>query len=245
MMECRATSAPLRLTRALVDRLPKRTDERGPIQFSDPAPDYHQRTAKDILSRLEQPDTLWIFAAGSLIWNPRCDVIERRAATTEGWQRAFCINDLRFRGCPAQPGLMMSLDRGGSCSGIALRMAPDDLLTSLVGLLEKEPPVPPEFVTAQTEDGPVQAIVFAIDPAWSLYRPEPDLGELADILASSVGYFGTMAEYLFNTITEMEEAGIHDPHLWRLQDMVAERLERLPVPQIGSPTDCAINAPLR
>lgn len=60
-----------------------------------------------------------------------------------------------------------------------------------------------------------------------LYRPEPGADNLADILAQGVGYVGTMAEYLLNTVTELARAGIHDPHLWRLQEMVAERLERL------------------
>ena len=91
-------------------------------------------------------------------------------------------------------------------------------------------PVPPERVTAETDAGPVQAILFAAHPDFPLYRPEPDIDELADILASAVGHIGTMAEYLLNTVTELERHGVHDLHLWRLQEMVAERLERLPEP---------------
>lgn len=112
-------------------------------------------------------------------------------------------------------------------------MASDDLPGSLVGLLEKEPPLPPEWVEARTEAGPVQAILFAADAGWPLYCPEPEQVELADILASSVGHIGTMAEYLLNIVTELELAGIHDPHLWALQALVAERLERLPAALSG------------
>ncbi len=222
---------PLRLTRALVDRLPPRTDERGPILVDAPAPDFHDRTAAEILDRGDPPGSVWVFAAGSLIWNPRMEVAERRAAHLEGWRRAFCVSDRRMRGCPSKPGLMMSLDRGGTCSGVALRMDPgEDAHAALVGLLQKEPPLPPERVTAQTGTGPVQAILFAANPDFPLYRPEPDIDELADILASAVGHIGTMAEYLLNTVTELERAGVHDLHLWRLQEMVAARLERLPEP---------------
>ena len=73
----------------------------------------------------------------------------------------------------------------------------------------------------------MNAIAFTADRTSILHCPELPLEELADLLASSVGFVGTMAEYLLNMITELEKAGIHDPHLWQLQTMVAERLERL------------------
>ncbi len=218
----------LRLTRDLIDRLPPRTDERGPVVAMPPDPNYYRQTAGTILSQLERPDELWVFAAGSLIWDPRFEVAERRAAHIDGWRRAFCIGDRRFRGCPSAPGLMMSLERGGTCSGVVLRMASEDIAASLLKLLEREPPLPPDWVEAHTESGPVKAIIFSVDPSWSLYVAEPQSDDLADILASAVGHVGTMAEYLLNTVTELEKAGVHDPHLWSLQSMVAERLERLP-----------------
>jgi len=221
---------PLRLTRALIDRMPPRTDERGPVLLEDPPPEVYEQNAADILTWLGPSGDVWVFAAGSLIWNPRM-VAERRAAHVAGWRRAFCLADRRFRGCPSMPGLMMSLDRGGACSGVALRMdTGDDPQAALVSLLQKEPPLPPERVTAETDAGSVQAILFAADPRFPLYSPEPDIDELADILVSAVGHIGTMAEYLLNTVIELERAGIHDVHLWRLQEMVAERLERLPEP---------------
>lgn len=224
-----AAIPPLRLTRALVDRLPPRTDERGPVLLEDPPPEVYERNAAEILTWLGPSGDVWVFAAGSLIWNPRMEVAERRPAHVTGWRRAFCLTDRRYRGCPSTPGLMMSLDRGGACSGVAIRMDPgEDAHAALVSLLQKEPPVPPERVTAETEAGPVQAILFAADPGFPLYHPEPEIDELADILASAVGHIGTMAEYLLNTVTELELAGVHDLHLWRLQEMVAERLERLP-----------------
>jgi cation transport protein ChaC len=219
---------PLRLTRDLVDRLPPRTDERGPVLINDPDPDFDDRIAAEILATSDPAGTVWVFAAGSLIWNPRMAVAERRIAHLTGWRRAFCLADRRFRGSPSAPGLMMSLDRGGECPGVAFRMDPgDDAHAALVSLLRQEPPVPPERVTAETEAGPVPAILFAANPDFPLYTPEPEIEDLADILASAVGHVGTMAEYLLNTVTELERAGLHDPHLWRLQAMVAERLERL------------------
>lgn len=227
------TIPPLRLTRAHLDKIPARTDERGPILLQDPDEAYFEDTATSILARLDDPDALWVFASGSLIWNPRMGVLERRPAEIQGFKRAFCITDKRFRGSPSKPGRMMALDRGGACRGVAQRMDPgDDLRGALIDLLKKEPPVPPALVTAQTPQSDVQAIVFAIDESFPLYSAEPDIDTLADNLASSVGFIGTMAEYLLNTVTELEKAGIHDPHLWRLQELVAERLDKLDGPVV-------------
>ena len=123
---------------------------------------------------------------------------------------------------------MMAMAEGGDCQGVALRMDPgDDAMAALISLLQKEPPVPPPLVIAETDQGPVQAIVFAVDASFPIFVPEPDMTTLADMQAKAVGFAGTMADYVLNTVTELEKAGIHDPHLWELQDQIAERLLRL------------------
>jgi glutathione-specific gamma-glutamylcyclotransferase len=226
-----AITPPLRLTRALVDRLPPRTDEEGPVRASSPDAGFHARTAARLLAETDTPGVLWVFAAGSLIWNPRMGVAERRVAHLSGWHRAFCIGPTkRFRGSPSAPGLMMSIDRGGDCTGVVLRMQADDLQAALVSLLQKEPPTPPEWVIALTAQGPVKAIAFTADPDWVMYIPEPPLEALVQMFATAVGTVGTMAEYLLNTVTELERAGIYDPHLWQLQALLADRLALLPEP---------------
>lgn len=219
----------LKLTRELVNRLPQRVDERGPIRMSDPEDEYYEHTAAQILSSLHQPNELWVFAVGSLIWNPRCDVVDRQKGLVKGWRRSFCLGpDMRFRGNPAAPGNMLSLDKGGECWGIAMKMAPKDLSASLINLLKQEPPCPPEWVEVETGNGKVPAIAFTAVTDFLLYQPEPPEKELADILARAVGHIGSMADYVLNTVTELEKAEIHDPHLWRMQELIAERLEKLP-----------------
>ena len=79
-----------------------------------------------------------------------------------------------------------------------------------------------------TADGPVQAIAFTSDRRHIHYAGRFHEAEIADRLAVAVGHVGTMAEYLLNTVTHLEAAGIHDRRLWRMQALVAERLERLP-----------------
>ncbi|SNS74211.1 gamma-glutamylcyclotransferase [Tropicimonas sediminicola] len=220
-------TARLRLSRELVERLPSRVDERGPVRVPDPPPEYYPETATRLIDAVPPGEGLWVFAAGSLIWNPRFEEVERRAAMVHGWRRAFCYHDARMRGSPKTPGRMLSLDRGGACGGFVIRMAPDGLEDRLVALLKTEPPVPPKWVRAESEDGAVRAIAFTASPDFPLYDPEPPLEELADTLAAAVGHLGSMAEYILNTVLHLDQAGIHDPHLWQVQDLVAERLERL------------------
>ncbi len=169
------------------------------------------------------------------------DVAERRAAHVTGWSRAFCLSDRRFRGCPSKPGLMMALDRGGACSGVALRMdTGDHPEAALVDLLKKEPPVPPELVSAETEAGTVETILFAAKPSFPLYQPEPPVEDLADILGSAVGHVGTMAEYLLNTVIELERAGLRSDTLnwsrtWSIQARRRAGLRSFPLrPPSGS-----------
>ena len=65
----------------------------------------------------------WVFGYGSLMWHPGLDTPETRPARLQGWHRAFCLGwDRRFRGTPEKPGLMLAIDRGGSCKGIAHRL---------------------------------------------------------------------------------------------------------------------------
>ena len=73
----------------------------------------------------------------------------------------------------------------------------------------------------------MQAIDFTDARDFVLYRPGPAEDEVADIIAKAVGHLGSMADYLLDTVTHLEQAGIHDPHLRRMQALVAERLERM------------------
>jgi cation transport protein ChaC len=69
---------------------------------------------------------VWIFAYGSLLWNPAVEHAEERSSVVRGWHRSFCIRMKDWRGTVDQPGLMMGLDRGGQCEGMVLRLAEDN-----------------------------------------------------------------------------------------------------------------------
>lgn len=213
-----------RLTPELVSRLPASVPDPGPM--ARPATSFcAEATAKCILGRVPEGEPLWVFAFGSILWKRRFEVVDERSARVRGWHRKFCLGpDTRYRGNPDAPGVMLSLDRGGQCVGKVLRMADAGREAALVHLLENEPPWPPSWVMAETPDGPVRAIAFVVDRTFFGYCGAMCDAEVADRLASAVGMWGSMAEYLMNTVRHLEQMGIRDRYLTRMEAMVAERL---------------------
>ena len=198
-----------------------------------PATDADYAAVVDgILAAAPQGD-FWVFAYGSLIWNPDYDFDERRVALARGWRRAFCLGwDHRFRGSRETPGLMLALDRGGQCKGVVHRLPAAGLEANLHRLIRREMSMvpsafPPRFIGVDTEAGRVTALTFAIDRRSGRYIGGLEAEAIADVLSTACGFRGSMAEYLFSTVSHLEELGIHDRHLWRLQELVAERIERM------------------
>jgi cation transport protein ChaC len=192
--------------------------------------DFKQFT-DDILAGAPGPGQVWVFAYGSLIWKPACEFVEIRTGVVRGWHRAFCLGwNTRFRGSEKSPGLMLALDRGGSCKGAVYRLPPGKEAEAVELLCRREmgfkpTAFPPRWVTAMTEQGPVRAFTFCIDRKSGRYVSGLDEAQVAEVLAKAVGGRGSMVEYLFNTVQHLEQLGIHDPHLWRLQEMVAAKLD--------------------
>ena len=173
----------------------------------------------------------WLFGYGSLIWRPETAFDESRMAVARGWHRRFCLGwDYRYRGSKETPGLMMALDRGGQCRGVIYRLPEQTLAEELHKLARREISMVPSafpwrWVDVVTTDGPFKALTFAMDRKSGRYIAHLSEDELADVLASAVGFRGSMAEYLFSTVSKLEELGIHDRNLWRLQELVAERID--------------------
>jgi len=220
----------LHLTRALVDKLPATIPDPGPV-----ADIADLQTEVAIAGRLNhalacRPDgPLWVFAFGSLIWNPGMPVAARRNARIQGWHRAFCLGpDTRYRGNPDNPGLMLSLDRGGVCDGVALCLPEEGLHGSLLNLFEREPPIPPLWLDVETDEGAIRALVFVAPAAGTFgHIGGLSLAEIAKQITPAVGMFGNMPDYVLNTMEQLEAAGMHDEMIWELQTLVAAELEAL------------------
>ncbi len=193
--------------------------------------DDHQAIMARLLGDAAAENEIWIFAYGSLIWKPACNFVEMRTGLVRGWHRAFCLGwNNRFRGSDENPGLMLALDRGGACKGVLYRLPPGEIETSMLQLLQREmgwlpSAFPPRWVNAHTGDRTIRALTFCMDRNSGRYVTGLAEDQIADVLSRAVGSRGSMAEYLHATVYHLEQMGIRDPHLWRLQHLVAERIE--------------------
>lgn len=226
----------MRLTEAHVARMallvvPESEPPAPPPPFVAASDDDIRGFVRDIIGGADDPSQIWVFAYGSLIWKPACAFVEIRTGTVRGWHRSFCLGwNNRFRGSDENPGLMLALDRGGACKGALYRLPPGQEAENVEMLCRREmgykpSPFPPRWVTVMTEAGPVRAFTFCIDRNSGRYVSGLSEVQVADVLAKAVGGRGSMVEYLFNTVDHLERMGIHDPHLWRLQEMVAEKMD--------------------
>lgn len=170
---------------------------------------------------------VWVFAFGSLIWNPAFEFAEQRTARIHGWRRAFCLWNKAGRGSPEVPGLMLSLESGGSCTGVAYRIAPEAVRTELDVLWRREMmnySYRPVWTTAHTPQGPEPAIAFSCNRAHERYAPGLDHEQIVHHIAQAQGRLGRCCDYLFETVAHLRELGIRDQHLERIERDVRTRL---------------------
>lgn len=184
------------------------------------------------LSDSRQGEDLWLFAYGSLIWKPEFETVEKRRATAFGWHRSFCLELHSWRGTPAQPGLMMALERGGRCDGVVYRLPHGNIEKQIERLLRREMTYRQNasavrWLPAATAAGPVRALGFWIGPTGERISSKLPLPAVAGILARACGHLGSGAEYLYKTVLHLEEFGIHDRNLWTLQKLVAKEIRML------------------
>jgi len=164
---------------------------------------------------------LWVFAYGSLMWDPAFVFDEVRRATLNGYHRRFCLQSELGRGTAERPGLMAGLDNGGSCEGLVYRIPEtltkeesrvvwcrEMLLFSYV----------PTFLDLETPQGPVEALCFVADKSNSHYLPAVDIDETARRIGTAEGILGSNLDYLENLADYFEKLDIEDAELFRVRD---------------------------
>jgi cation transport protein ChaC len=124
---------------------------------------------------------------------------------------------------------MMSLIPGGSCRGALCRIPGHEVIDSLRKLWRREmtvkpPNSPPRWVVANAGGEAVRAITFAADRKGRNFAGGLSSDAIADVLCAAVGHWGSGAEYLLQTVDQLERLGIRDANLWRLQQAVARKL---------------------
>lgn len=223
----------LALTPGHIARVHRVIEDTGPVpgMLLQTDADYAAWVERMVRSHPAPHAPTSLFAYGSLIWKPDFEHVGETVAEARGWHRSFCFHLPRFRGTPEQPGLMMALDRGGRCRGVLYELLPHGLPAQLDRLFRREFTAKPQnnvprWITVSTEEGPRHALAFVMNRSSPAYAGRLPLEKVADILSRSCGHWGTGAEYLLNTVTQLEARGIRDRNLWILQHLVAERIER-------------------
>jgi cation transport protein ChaC len=166
---------------------------------------------------------VWIFAYGSLMWNPEMRFAERLPARIHGYHRSFCLYSPEYRGTREKPGLVLGLDRGGSCRGIAYRLPPATLAAEIDLIWTREMTgfvynmTPVKIVTERRKVG---GYAFTVRRDSRDYAGRLAHDVAARIIATSRGDRGTGRDYLANTVRHLDELGIGDGALHRIEALV-------------------------
>lgn len=164
----------------------------------------------------------WVFAYGSLLWNPIFPIAEQRVAIVHGLHRRFCLRSLAARGTRERPGLVLGLEPGGACRGVLLRL-PSTLAREELKLLWRREMVVgsyrPVWVRARAGARTVTALAFVVRRDHPQYA-RLSLDQEADTIATACGAFGSSCDYLMHTRTALAGYGIVDRSLERVADAV-------------------------
>ncbi len=174
----------------------------------------------ETLSQRDPAAPIWIFGYGSLIWNPQLTYDHSAPAHLHGYHRRLCLWSRVNRGTPENPGLVLGLERGGSCHGMAYRLATDDVRAELILLWRREMLLGsylPRWVKLSTHCGSeIRALTFVINPEANGYTGKLSDDDVLRALRTACGRYGSCAEYVCNTLSSLRKHGIDDAYLARL-----------------------------
>lgn len=184
------------------------------LQLRDAA--WHAASIAQTLDHWDGHSDLWVFGYGSLVWRPEFHYLEARLAALHGYHRALCMWSRVNRGTPERPGLVFSLDQGGTCEGRAYRIAARSVPDIMQALWIREMPSGsyiPRWLACETQQGSISALVFTMDRTDPSYVPNLTPAEIVQIVRDSHGRYGPCSEYVLRTAQALQEAGITDPSL--------------------------------
>jgi glutathione-specific gamma-glutamylcyclotransferase len=182
-----------------------------------------EASLREVLDRHEPGTDVWLFGYGSLVWNPIVHYEERRVARLRGYHRSFCLWSHVNRGSLQKPGLVLGLDSGGSCRGVAYRIAAHHAAAELRLLWRREMVLGayrPRWAKVDSGEETLQAIAFFVSREHPSYAGKLPLETVIKTLVSARGQLGTPAEYLLETVRGLVEHGVRDPYLLELRKRV-------------------------
>lgn len=211
----------------LIEQFPQMAEHRS-WTYSD-----EQREALRAATLAGRQGDLWVFAYGSLMWDPALRFAEVRRASLQGYARRLILLDARgARGTAEAPGLMAALDHGEacrdlSCQGLAFRIAAADVERETEILWRREivgPAYIADFVPATLDNGSVEVLAFLADHQVEQIRADLTREQQIHYIATGAGFLGSSHAYLSNIVGQFEALGIHDEDCARLlEDVEAYR----------------------
>ena len=174
---------------------------------------------------LPERGDLWVFGYGSLMWHPGFEFMVAERAVLHGYHRAFCMYSERHRGTPERPGLVLALDRGGSCRGIAYRVRRAIAADVLAYLWQREMPryayLPRRLRVAFRAETAV-CVTFVADRSKPNYAGRLAPEQAAPIIARAVGERGSNRDYLASTVRHLDELGIPAGRIHEIQRLIEQ-----------------------
>ena len=171
-------------------------------------------------------EDLWVFAYGSLMWRPGFDFLERRTARLVGAHRALCVYSFVHRGTPEKPGLVLGLDRGGTCRGVAYRVA-SPKRTATIDYLRAREQVTKVYRevwrAVWLDDDPqqsVHALGYVVDRGHRQYAGRLSLAQQLHYVRQGHGRSGACRDYVLAAVKELEAHGYRDDALRRLAEQL-------------------------
>jgi cation transport protein ChaC len=187
-----------------------------------------QMPAKKLFESEASINDLWVFGYGSLMWRPGFDFIEQMPARLIGEHRALCVYSFDHRGTPEKPGLVLGLDRGGACRGIAFRVAAERREATVEYLRGREQTtkVYREVTRSVWLDNEarqrVSALAYVVDRGHVQYAGRLSLNEQLHYVRQGHGRSGDNREYVLSTVKSIEAQGFRDAQLHQLAAMLHE-----------------------
>ncbi|MFI5314450.1 MAG: gamma-glutamylcyclotransferase [Myxococcota bacterium] len=210
---------PLRREHLLPENLERAAELFRSVGLEISSPEERAASLAATLERVAPGQDAWVFGYGSLMWNPAFHHVELAAARLAGWHRRFCLWNTFGRGSPERPGLTLALEAGGSCTGVALRIAAAEVRSELTVLWNREMLTGsylPRWVRLASPAGPIDAVTFVANRAHARYAGRLPVERVAHLLAHAHGPLGDGREYLERTVAELERHGARDGSLHAL-----------------------------
>ena len=189
---------------------------------------------------------LWVFAYGSLMWRPGFPHEEAQHARLVGYRRCFCIYSVHHRGSPDRPGLVLGLDRGGACEGIAYRIAAAHVdetrrylrARELINGVYRETQAPVQLIKGPHRE--VMAQAYIAERAHPNYAGRLPLAVQALLIRGGQGKSGANLDYLISTLRHLVELGIRERELERVLTVIGPYAARRAGSEHDSPAAAAM-----